>query len=87
MPEVSRFYGIIIRMFYNDHVPPHFHAVYGELSAQVSIETAELIAGTLPKRALRLVQEWTELHREQLLRNYNESQKEGGVITKIEPLN
>ncbi len=86
MPEISRFYGIIIRMFFHDHVPPHFHAEYGEYQAQLSIPDGEIIEGFLPRRALRLVQAWTELHSEELLLNYNESQKQGGVISRIEPL-
>ena len=87
MPEISRFYGIIVRMFFNDHLPPHFHASYSEFTAQISIETGEIINGELPRRAIRLVQDWTELHRNELMKNYFESQKEGGVINKIEPLN
>lgn len=86
MPEVSRFYGIIIRMFFNDHLPPHFHANYSDYSAQINIISGEIMNGELPGRALRLVQDWTELHRNELLKNYIESQKEGGVISKIEPL-
>jgi hypothetical protein len=86
MPEISRFYGIIIRMFFNDHSPPHFHASYSEYTAQINIDSGNIINGELPKRALRLVQEWTELHRDELVKNYYESQKEGGIINKIEPL-
>jgi hypothetical protein len=86
MPEISRFYGIIIRMFFLDHSPPHFHADYGEYKAQINIETGEVIEGELPRRALRLVQDWAELHRAELAANYLESQKQGGVIRKIEPL-
>lgn len=73
-------------MFFNDHLPPHFHALYGNFSAQISISTGEIINGELPKRAIKLVQDWTELNREELMENYFESQKEGGVIKKIEPL-
>jgi hypothetical protein len=86
MPEICRFYGIIIRMFFKDHVPPHFHAEYAEYKAQISISEGEIIEGTLPKKALRLVQAWTELHRDELMNNYNESLKEGGIISRIEPL-
>ena len=68
MPEVSRFYGIIIRMFFNDHLPPHFHANYSEDSAQINIISGEIMNGELPGRALRLVQDWTELHRKELLK-------------------
>lgn len=86
MLGVSRFYGIIIRMFYNDHLPTHFHALCGDSNAQISIESGEIINANLPRRALRLVQDWTELHRQELIKNYNESQKDGGIICKIEPL-
>lgn len=86
MPEISRFYGIIIRMFFNDHLPPYFHASYSNYSAQIDIRTGDIINGELPRRALRLVQDWTELHRPELIINYTESQKEGGIISKIEPL-
>jgi hypothetical protein len=86
MLEISRFYGIIIRMFFSDHLPPHFHATYSEFSAQININTGEVINGNLPRRTLRLVQDWTELHKEELINNYFESQKEGGIISKIDPL-
>ena len=66
MPEISRFYGIVIRMFFDDHEPPHFHAGYAEDEALVTIETQAVIAGRLPPRALGLVAEWTALHQEEL---------------------
>jgi hypothetical protein len=66
MPEVSRFYGIIIRIFFGDHPPPHFHAVYGEHSAKVDIETLSVFEGRLPARALGLVIEWATLHQAEL---------------------
>ncbi len=66
MPEISRFYGIVIKMFYDDHQPPHFHVEYAEHQAVVSIETLALIGGTLPPRALGLVAEWAALHQEEL---------------------
>jgi len=55
MPEISRFLGIIIRMFYNEHNPPHFHAYYNDFKAEISIETLEMIAGKLPNRVYKLV--------------------------------
>ena len=66
MPELCRFYGITIRIYYADHHPPHFHAIYGEHTAVVSIETLALIGGELPPRALGLVTEWAARHREEL---------------------
>jgi len=72
MPTISIFYGIAIRMFFGpaEHPPPHFHAIYGEHEAQVAIESGEIIAGKLPQRQLRLVQAWTELHRDELMTNW-----------------
>ena len=58
MPEISRFFGIVIKMFFSDHAPPHFHAEYAEHEALVAIETLELVRGELPRRALALVLEW-----------------------------
>jgi hypothetical protein len=66
MPEIARFYGIIIKMFFNDHLPPHFHATYGEFLSIFDINTLEMIEGDLPKRARMLVKEWAELHRAEL---------------------
>ena len=64
MPEISRFLGIVIAMYYNDHRPPHFHAKYGSEEVLVAIETGELLAGGLSPRAMGLVQEWRERHKE-----------------------
>ncbi len=75
MPEISRFYGIIIRMYIKDHSPPHFHAEYGGNEAMINIQTGEIIHGDLPRRALRLVQDWAELHKEELLYDF-------GVLSK-----
>lgn len=63
MPTISWFYGIAIRMYVVDHPPSHFHAAYGEFEALVSVETGEVLEGRLPKRAAKLVAEWTSLHR------------------------
>ncbi|KKB12996.1 hypothetical protein VE25_04335 [Devosia geojensis] len=70
MPTISWFYGIAIRMYVRDHPPPHFHAIYGEYEANVSIETGEVIEGSLPKRASRLVQEWALAHQSELRNNW-----------------
>lgn len=86
MPEISRFFGIIIAMFAKDHVPPHFHAKYGEFKATFDINTGELLDGYLPRRAIRLVQDWAELHKEELIENWVESQKNNPDIKPIEPL-
>jgi hypothetical protein len=65
MPELSRFLGIIIAMYYRDHPPPHFHAIYGEHEATIAIETGQ-VSGFLPARVLGLVQEWRALHQAEL---------------------
>jgi hypothetical protein len=65
MPEISRFLGIVIAMYYRDHAPPHFHALYGEHEMTVNIATGE-VNGDFPKRALAHVLEWHILHREEL---------------------
>jgi hypothetical protein len=87
MPEISRFYGIIIYMFVKDHNPPHFHAKYGEFIGVINIQTGELMEGELPRRALRLVQDWTELHKFELMKNWQSAQSDNPEIDKIEPLN
>ena len=67
MREVSRFYGIVIRIFYDDHNPPHFHAEYGEHEVLVNINTLAILSGSLPARALGMVTEWASLHQRELL--------------------
>lgn len=67
VPEISRFLGIVIAMFYNDHAPPLFHARYGELEIRVDIQTGQVLSGDFPRRALALVLEWLELHRDDLM--------------------
>jgi hypothetical protein len=71
MPEISRFLGIIIRMFFNEHNPPHFHAYYNEYKAEIDIHSFEIIAGELPKRVYKLVVEWALEHREELMKDWN----------------
>ena len=70
MPTISRFFGITIRMYYDDHAPPHFHAYYGDHSVKIDIETLSLIAGKLPRRARALVLEWAAEHRDELTQNW-----------------
>ncbi len=66
MPELSRFFGIVIRMYFDDHNPPHFHAEYGADRVVIEIDSLALIAGSLPARALGLVMEWAALHQTEL---------------------
>jgi hypothetical protein len=70
MPTISRFYGILIYMNSNDHPPPHFHARYAEDSASISIATGAVLSGSLPSRALRLIDEWRLLHQPELEENW-----------------
>lgn len=84
MPEISRFLGIVIGMFYNEHGVPHFHAVYGDAEATIEIET-ERIHGHLPRRALALVLEWTRVHRTDLLENWRRA-RAGEPLVRIPPL-
>ena len=85
MPRLSQFYGISIYMYYRDHPPPHFHAIYGEHEAIVDIETASVIDGQLPRRAEALVTEWATLHRDELRRDW-ELARVGQPLTLIPPL-
>jgi hypothetical protein len=85
MPEISRFYGIIIKMYFVDHNPPHFHAEYGEHVAEYDIHSLKIIAGKLPSRANALVLEWASIHRDELMRNWEKAQTPER-LDKIEPL-
>ena len=83
MPTISRFYGLTIRMYYlgAEHNPPHIHVIYGGDSAEIEIRTGMILKGYIPVRALALVKEWIEIHREELLTMW-ETQE----IRKISPL-
>lgn len=84
-PHICAFFGIVIRMFYNDHSPPHFHAEYDEHEAVYEIATIEVIRGYLPRRAHALVVEWTTLHRAELMANWDRA-RQGLLLRAIEPL-
>jgi Domain of unknown function (DUF4160) len=66
MPEISRFYGIVVQMYFGDHPPPHFHAIYAGDSAKIDIDGLFVIDGRLPPRALSLVTEWAAIHQAEL---------------------
>ena len=85
MPEIARFYGIVIKMFYEDHNPPHFHAIYGEYEVLIDISTLAVFAGNLPPRALGLVIEWATQHQNELLNNWEKARVQDS-LSKIEPL-
>jgi hypothetical protein len=86
MPELSRFYGIIIRMFYGDHAPPHFHAVYQGQEIKVNINTLEIIEGGMSRRAQTLVREWATLHQSELRQAWDlaSANKEPSKIAPLE---
>lgn len=70
MPVISYFFGIYIRMYHDDHNPPHFHVEYQGYEALVNIETGEIIVGKLPKKAIKIVQEWAKENQEALIKNW-----------------
>ena len=85
MPEISRFFGIVIRMFWDDHYPPHFHAEYGEHRAIVDIRALCVFSGRLPPRATGLVIEWAALHQQELLEDWDRARTQQS-LEKIAPL-
>jgi hypothetical protein len=85
MPEISRFLGIIITMYYSEHNPPHFHARYGSQSAEIAIQTLSVIAGRLPPRVLGLVTEWAALHHDELLEDWDLARQQA-QLKHIAPL-
>jgi len=74
MPEIARFYGIVIKLFFGDHPPPHFHAVYGEHVGLFNIDTLEMIEGDLPTRAKRLVLEWAKANQAEMKLMWNQQE-------------
>jgi hypothetical protein len=85
MPEVSRFFGIIITLYYNDHPPPHFHVRYGQQKAIIAIQTLSILEGKLSSRVLRLVQEWAAEHQAELMADW-ELARQNQPLESIEPL-
>ncbi|MCK4966869.1 DUF4160 domain-containing protein [bacterium] len=84
MPIISRFFGIIVAMYWREHVPAHFHAKYGDKEVIVEIETGK-VTGAMTKRALSMVQEWRKLHKEELLNDWQLAEQ-NKPLEKIEPL-
>jgi hypothetical protein len=85
MPEISRFFGIVIKMFYEDHNPPHFHAEYGGEKVLIEIRTLSVFSGGLSPRAMGLVIEWATLHQQELLADW-EKARAHEELKEIEPL-
>lgn len=84
MPQISTFYEIIILMNFSDHVPAHFHAWYNEYKIIVSIKDG-VVKGEMPGRALKMILEWLDMHREELMANWENAQN-GNPLERIEPL-
>ena len=85
MPEISRFFGIVIKIFFEDHNPPHFHAEYGDRMALIEIRTLRVFSGQLPPRVLGFVVEWATLHQQELLEDWERARAQQ-ALRKIAPL-
>ncbi len=85
MSEICRFYGIVIKMYFADHAPPHFHAEYAEYEARVAINNFAVLTGELPPRAMGLVAEWATLHQKELQAMWERATKLE-ALNRIDPL-
>ena len=85
MPEISRFFGMVIAMYYNDHAPPHFHVRYGSQKAVIGIDPIELLEGKLTRKAKTLVLEWAAAHQAELIADW-ELARQQAPLNKIDPL-
>lgn len=85
MPEISRFFGIIIAMFHDEHNPPHFHVRYNEYQAEIAISNLTVLAGKLPPRAMGLVMEWASLHQAELMADWELARRQA-ELKRIAPL-
>ena len=85
MPEICRFYGIVIRMYHADHAPPHIHCEYASQQMVLDLRTLAVITGRLSPRATGLIVEWASQHRQELLELWDKAQRHE-PLTKIEPL-
>ena len=85
MPTISSFLGIVIRMYFRDHAPPHFHAIYGNEEIEVDIGSFKILKGTMGRRALGLVLDWAEIHQAELLENWKLA-RDHQPLNEIRPL-
>jgi len=85
MPEISRFFGIVVKMFFDDHNPPHFHAEYGDDTVLITIHSLSVLAGRLPPRAMGLVIEWATIHQQELIEDWRRAQAQQ-PLQKVDPL-
>jgi hypothetical protein len=81
MPRIAEFYGISIYMYYRDHTPPHFHAIYAQYEVQVEIRSGEPLAGRLPPRAQALVREWAARYRDELMNNWHRARAHRPLVS------
>jgi hypothetical protein len=85
VPELSRFFGIVIAMYYKEHAPPHFHAKYGGQRAAFAISDLTIVEGFLPRRAVSMILEWAFEHRQELMENWQRAERREDLLT-IQPL-
>ena len=85
MPEICRFYGIVIKMYFADHAPPHFHAEYAEYEVRIAIDSLAIVSGALPPRALGLVAEWASLHQQDLSGLWDKARR-AEPLGRLDPL-
>ncbi len=85
MPEICRFLGIVVKMFVDEHNPPHFHVFYGEYEALIEIDGLSIFAGNLPPRVVGLVLEWATIHQRELQKDWERAQNHQPLV-RIEPL-
>jgi len=83
MPTICVFYGITVRMYYDDHSPPHFHVFYGDFAAKISIDAGDVIAGTLPGRVLAITREWSEINRAGRIENWRRCQLHESLLDPV----
>ena len=85
MPTISKFYGILIQMYYDEHNPPHFRVIYGDYKAVIGIHDLTVMAGTLPPKAVGLAMEWATIHKIELLKEWDLAAKKQ-TLFQVEPL-
>ena len=85
MPEICRFYGIVIKMYFADHAPPHFHAEYAEYEVRIAFDSLAVVSGVLPPRALGLVAEWASLHQQDLSGLWDKARR-AEPLGRLDPL-
>lgn len=85
MPTICRFYGMVIQMYYDDHNPPHFHAIYGDNKAVIAIADFAMLEGDLPPKAVGLVMEWARAHKDELFKEWNLA-RDKKTLFPIDPL-